>query len=123
VTTTLAAASLTVIALNFNRLPSLRQSMDAGANAAVLPIFSIASLVGFGAVVAAIPAFEGVRSWALTIGGGPLVSLAVTTNILSALTGSASGGMTVALDAMGATYTCSLPRHMASVRTCCTGWR
>jgi H+/gluconate symporter-like permease len=123
VTTALAAASLTVIALNFNRLPSLRQSMDAGANAAVLPIFSIASLVGFGAVVAAIPAFEGVRSWALTIGGGPLVSLAVTTNILSALTGSASGGMTVALDAMGATYTCSLPRHMASVRTCCTGWR
>jgi H+/gluconate symporter-like permease len=40
----------------------------------------------------------------LGIGGGPLVSLAVATNVLSALTGSASGGLTIALDALGGTY-------------------
>ncbi|MGA9952928.1 MAG: GntP family permease, partial [Bradyrhizobium sp.] len=40
----------------------------------------------------------------LGIGGGPLVSLAVATNVLAALTGSASGGLTIALDALGATY-------------------
>jgi H+/gluconate symporter-like permease len=40
----------------------------------------------------------------LSIGGGPLVSLALATNILSALTGSASGGLTIALDALGSTY-------------------
>ena len=40
----------------------------------------------------------------LGIGGGPLVSLAVATNTLAALTGSASGGLTIALDALGATY-------------------
>ena len=33
-----------------------------------------------------------------------LVSLAVATNILAALTGSASGGLTIALDALGETY-------------------
>ena len=33
-----------------------------------------------------------------------LVSLAVATNTLAALTGSASGGLTIALDALGATY-------------------
>ena len=59
---------------------------------------------GFGAVVAALPAFALVRDWVLSIGGGPLVSLAVATNILAALTGSASGGLTIALDALGATY-------------------
>jgi len=32
------------------------------------------------------------------------LSLAVATNILAALTGSASGGLTIALDALGATY-------------------
>jgi H+/gluconate symporter-like permease len=69
-----------------------------------LPILSVASLVGFGAVVAAVPAFEIVRNWVLSIEGGPLVSLAVATNLLSALTGSASGGLTIALDALGATY-------------------
>ncbi len=45
-----------------------------------------------------------VRDWVLSIGGGPLVSLATATNVLSALTGSASGGLTIALDALGGTY-------------------
>lgn len=100
----LAAASATLVALNRARLPDLRASMDAGANAAVLPIFSVASLVGFGAVVAALPAFALVRDWVLSISGGPLVSLAIATNVLAALTGSASGGLTIALDALGDTY-------------------
>ncbi len=100
----LAAASVVLIAVNRQRLPSLRQSIDAGANASVLPAFSVASLVGFGAVVAALPAFGMVRDWVLSVGGGPLVSLAVATNVLAALTGSASGGLTIALDALGATY-------------------
>ncbi len=100
----LAAAILTVVAVNHRRLPALRASMDAGANASVLPAVSVASLVGFGAVIAALPAFAAVRDWVLSIEGGPLVSLAAATNVLAALTGSASGGLTIALDALGATY-------------------
>jgi len=100
----LAAAIATVILCNRTRLPALRQSMDAGANASVLPALSVASLVGFGAVIAALPAFTVVRDWVLGIEGGPLVSLAVATNVLAALTGSASGGLTIALDALGQTY-------------------
>ena len=104
VVTALMAAVIVVIAVNRARLPALRETMDAGATASVLPVLSVASLVGFGAVVAAVPAFAIVRDWVLGIGGGPLVSLAVATNVLSALTGSASGGLTIALDALGATY-------------------
>jgi len=100
----LISAIAVLVALNYRRLPALRASVDAGANASVLPVLSVASLVGFGAVVAAMPAFEVVRNWVLGIEGGPLVSLALATNILAALTGSASGGMTIALDALGATY-------------------
>jgi len=104
VITALTCAILTVLAVSYRRLPALRETMDAGANAAVLPALSVASLVGFGAVVAAMPAFAVVRDAVLGIGGGPLVSLAVATNLLAALTGSASGGLTIALDALGATY-------------------
>jgi H+/gluconate symporter-like permease len=104
VVTALAAAIVTLIAVNHRHLPALRSSMDAGANASVLPALSVASLVGFGAVVAAMPAFAIVRDWVLAIEGGPLVSLAVATNVLAALTGSASGGLTIALDALGETY-------------------
>jgi H+/gluconate symporter-like permease len=100
----LATAILILIVVNWRRLTALRESMDAGANASVLPAFSVASLVGFGAVVAALPAFAVVRDWVLSIEGGPLVSLAVATNVLAALTGSASGGLTIALDALGDTY-------------------
>jgi H+/gluconate symporter-like permease len=100
----LACAIVTVLAVSYRRLPALRATIDAGANASVLPAVSVASLVGFGAVVAAMPAFAVVRDAVLGIGGGPLVSLAVATNVLAALTGSASGGLTIALDALGATY-------------------
>src|SRR5271168_4244990 len=63
----LAAATAVVILLNRTRLPALRKSMDAGANASVLPALSVASLVGFGAVIAALPAFAIVRDWVLSI--------------------------------------------------------
>src|SRR5262249_59036447 len=96
----LAAAIATLVVLHRARLPDLRGSMDAGANAAVLPIFSVASLVGFGAVAAALPAFASVRDWVLSISGGPLVSLAIATNVLAALTGSAPAGLAVWLDAL-----------------------
>jgi H+/gluconate symporter-like permease len=97
----LALAIVVLVVLNRRRLPELRATVDAGATASVLPVISVASLVGFGAVVAAMPAFAVVRDWVLSIGGGPLVSLAVATNLLAALTGSASGGLTIALEALG----------------------
>jgi H+/gluconate symporter-like permease len=100
----LLAAVVTVTAINIRRLPDLLATVNAGANASVLPIVSVASLVGFGAVVAALPAFAAVRDWVLGIEGGPLVSLAIATNILAALTGSASGGLTIALEALGQAY-------------------
>jgi H+/gluconate symporter-like permease len=100
----LISAIVVLIISNRQRLLNLRESVAAGANASSLPILSVASLVGFGAVVAAMPVFSLVTEWVLSIQGGPLVSLAVSTNILAALTGSASGGMTIALDALGASY-------------------
>ena len=118
VVSALVAAIIAVVVVNWRRLPGVRETMDSGANASVLPILSVASLVGFGAVVAALPAFAIVREWVLSIGGGPLVSLAVATNLLSALTGSASGGLTIALDALGATYM-RLAARTASIRRCC----
>jgi H+/gluconate symporter-like permease len=104
VMTALTCAILTILAINVRRIPNLRATIDAGVNASALPAISVASLVGFGAVVAAMPAFGVVREAVLGIGGGPLVSLAVATNTLAALTGSASGGLTIALDALGTTY-------------------
>jgi H+/gluconate symporter-like permease len=64
-------------------------------------MLTISSLVGFGAIVAALPAFAAVRDAVIGIPGGPLISLTVSMNMLAALTGTASGGMAIALDALG----------------------
>jgi H+/gluconate symporter-like permease len=100
----LAPGTLPGVIINYRRLPALRVSMDAGANSSVLPLLTVGSVVGFGAVVAAMPAFAAIRDAVLSIRGGPLVSLTVAMNVLAGLTGSASGGMTIALDALGDTF-------------------
>jgi H+/gluconate symporter-like permease len=98
-------AILLLIAGNWRRLTDLRASLDQGADASVLPIFNTASLVGFGAVIAALPVFDLISDTVLAIGGGnPLVSVAASVTVLSAMTGSASGGMSIALDALGSTF-------------------
>ncbi|HET9061818.1 MAG TPA: GntP family permease [Candidatus Binatia bacterium] len=100
----LAAGCLTVVIVNWRRLPDLRQSLDAGANASVLPLLTVSSLVGFGAVVGALPAFATVRDAVLSIQGGPLISLTIAMNALAGLTGTASGGMAIALNVLGEHY-------------------
>jgi H+/gluconate symporter-like permease len=104
VVTALAVASLVLAVVLHRWLAELRKTLDAGANASVLPVLNTASLVGFGAVVAALPAFAVVRDGFLAVPGGPLVSIAVAANVMGGITGSASGGLTIALNALGETY-------------------
>lgn len=102
----LTLASLALVALNWRRLAdSLAQTLDTGAKDALLPIFNTASLVGFGAVIASLSAFGLIRDWVVTAGGeNPLISLAIGTSLLAGMTGSASGGMSIALSTLGETY-------------------
>ena len=102
----LTFASLALVALNLGRLRDrLARTLDAGAADSLLPIFNTASLVGFGAVIASLSAFGVIRDWVVTAGGdNPLISLAIGTGLLAGMTGSASGGMSIALSTLGETY-------------------
>jgi H+/gluconate symporter-like permease len=101
----LAASILLLIALAWRQLPQLRLTLDAGATAAVAPIFNTASQVGYGAVIASLAGFALIRDTVLGIApGNPLVSLSIAVNVLAGITGSASGGMSIALQTLGATY-------------------
>lgn len=72
----------------------------AAVSGAMLAAMNTASEYGFGAVIAALPGFiligEALRSIP-----DPLVNAAVTVSTLAGVTGSASGGMSIALAAMG----------------------
>ncbi|MBS3780267.1 MAG: GntP family permease, partial [Desulfovermiculus sp.] len=90
---------------NLKRLPKITATLDSGANASLVPIFNTASLVGFGSVIASLAAFEMISEWITTVGGdNPLISLAIAVNVLAGMTGSASGGMSIALATLGDTY-------------------
>ncbi len=97
----LVVACLLVIALNWARLADLRKSLNEGSFASFLPIFNTSSEVGYGAVIASLPAFRLVRDAVLGISNNPVISLAVSVNVLAGITGSASGGMSIALEALG----------------------
>ncbi len=101
----LVSALLLLVAMNWRRLPQFKQSLDNGANASLVPIFNTASLVGFGAVIASLSAFLLIRDSVVQLGGdNPLISLAIAVNVLAGMTGSASGGMSIALSTLGDTY-------------------
>ena len=112
-------AILLLIAGNWRRLSDLRASLDKGTDASVLPIFNTASLVGFGAVIAALPVFELISHATMSMGrGNPLVSVAGSVSLLSAMTGSASGGMSIALDALGPKLLSSRTRPESRSKRC-----
>lgn len=60
-TAALVAGYLTLLALNARRAPELFTDMSEGARTAVLPNFNTASEVGFGATIASLAAFTGIR--------------------------------------------------------------
>jgi H+/gluconate symporter-like permease len=70
---------------------------------ALLASMNTASEYGFGAVIAALPGFLVVAN-ALAAIPDPLVNEAITVTALAGITGSASGGMSIALAAMADTF-------------------
>ena len=67
-----------------------------------MAITNTASEVGYGNVISALPGFKHLADFllAIKIGGTPLMSEFFTVNALAGITGSASGGMSIALAIM-----------------------
>ncbi|WP_431483259.1 GntP family permease [Pseudomonas solani] len=100
----LGAAVLLLIGLHWPRWVDLKQSLNDGTFGSMLPILNTASEVGYGTVIASLAGFVVIRDLVLSVPGNPLVSEAVAVNILAGITGSASGGMSIALKTLGAQY-------------------
>jgi H+/gluconate symporter-like permease len=101
----LLAASAIVVALRFRSLGRLGQSLTEAAGATLMPIFNTASEVGYGATVASLSGFAAIRAALLgVVPANPLISEAIAVNLLAGITGSASGGLTIALEALGSVF-------------------
>jgi H+/gluconate symporter-like permease len=89
----------------YKYLPRFSKTLNEGTTGSLLPMLSTASEVGYGATVAALSAFAALKAGLLTLfPSSPLLSATVSINLLAAITGSASGGLSIALAALGETY-------------------
>ena len=79
------------------------EGSKAAVGGALLASMNTASEYGFGAVIAALPGFKLVADGLHAI-PNPLLNEAVTVTALAGITGSASGGMSIALGAMADTF-------------------
>lgn len=77
--------------------------INTGALGSITPVFFTAAPVGFGAVIAAAPGFKIISNAIFSIPGSPLISGVIATNLMSLVTGSASGSEGIILPIFGKT--------------------
>ena len=100
----LALGVLSVVALAWTTVTAkFAEGSRTAISGALLASMNTASEYGFGAVIAALPGFATLAE-ALRRIPNPLVNEAVTVTSLAGVTGSASGGMSIALAAMSETF-------------------
>lgn len=101
----LVVAVIVAIVAFWSYFPDLKKSVNEGTLGSMLPIFNTASEVGFGEVIASLASFELIKQALLQIfPQNPLIALSVSVNALAGITGSASGGLAIALAALGQTF-------------------
>jgi len=100
----LIAGSLLAVAL----FPSLRRHglhvMGEGTQDAIMPLINTAAVIGFGGVVTHTVGFGQFTSAVLDSGAPPLISMFMSVSLVSAITGSASGGLQIFMQTMAPAY-------------------
>lgn len=106
ITVSLIASSIAagwIARRRLNILGGIMHTINDSALSSCSAALNVASGYAFGCVVVSLAGFEVVKNMLLNldIGGGPLFSAVLTTNLMCGITGSASGGMTIALSMLG----------------------
>ncbi|QGU94240.1 GntP family permease [Clostridium bovifaecis] len=99
----LVAAIILVIVLNLKRLDA-KKSVNQGAIGSLLAIINTSSEVGYGNVIQTLAGFAIIKGAILGVSSNPIISEAIAVNVLAGITGSASGGMSIALGVLGKQY-------------------
>ena len=81
-----------------------RDTINNGTTSAVLPIINTSADVGYGSVIAITAGFTIFNDAMASIPGSPLISLFIATTALAGITGSSSGGLGIAMEALSQTY-------------------
>ncbi|RLS34501.1 MAG: GntP family permease [Planctomycetota bacterium] len=96
---------LITASLHFRSIEKIKESLSAGAKSSLMPVFNTACEYGYGNTIKSLAGFTVVQNFVTGIApGNPLISEAIAVNALAGITGSASGGLSIALRTLGETY-------------------
>ncbi|MDR3312459.1 MAG: hypothetical protein LBS64_04955 [Spirochaetaceae bacterium] len=90
--------------MNIQQAKVLFPAISAGAEGSLTAIMNTSCAVGFGSVVRLVPGFKSLTDLMMNMPGNILFSESVAVNVLAGATGSASGGMSIALSALAPQY-------------------
>ncbi len=93
----LSAGALVGVLIGVRFLAKMPAAFSVGATGAVVAITNTCAVVGFGSVARTTPAFASALDFVTNIPGDPLIGAAIAVTVIAGLTGSASGGQTIAL--------------------------
>ncbi|KOY83182.1 GntP family permease [Lysinibacillus macroides] len=88
----------------FRYITDFWRVLERGANDAILAACNTSAVIAFGKVAAVTSGFTQIVDAVLQIPGPPLLSLAICINLIAGLTGSASGGLGIALPILSPIY-------------------
>lgn len=95
---------LFIIIINFRKISNLNKVLNEGISNSFLPLLSSSAIVGYGSVIKSLPVFIALQSMILNVSSNPIISEALSVNIICGITASASGGLTITLDALAPTF-------------------
>lgn len=97
----LLISSIVGLVLFRKSLGELWSTINTGITNGILPVIYVSVVVGIARTVSSVPFFEVMKSALLNLQINGLLKVVATTNIVSAMTGSSSGSMTMILDLFG----------------------
>ncbi|BFM11954.1 GntP family permease [Simiduia litorea] len=100
----LLAGCLVTWAFALRKIDGLEAIVSAGTTGALLAIANTAAVVGFGSVAKASPAFDIAVASITSLPGNELIGAAIAVTVIAAMTGSASGGQSIALPELAPHY-------------------
>jgi len=100
----LGVGILLIMLFNIKDYKRFINAINDGSSGSVMATINTSAAVGFGSVVTASPGFETVKEFIFNIPFSPYFSEAFAVQLLAMITGSASGGMGIAMEALGQEY-------------------
>ncbi len=80
---------------------NVKEAVSNGAGGGLSSLIATSSIMGFGSVVSASPAYESITTALVNMQANPLITALVSINVIAAITGSSAGGLNIFLSSMG----------------------